>query len=111
MNPWVWVAAGGIFEATWAVTLNMSDCFTNIPWAVLTIAISFVSIFFLYRGLHLGAPVGGAYAVWTGCGTVCSTLFGLILFGQTMALVGWIFLAILVGGVLLMQTAEGSSES
>ena len=108
MSPWVWIATGGVFEALWAVTLNMSDGFNDLFWGVVTIAITFVSMAFLYKGLHMGAPVGGAYAVWTGCGTVFSTAFGLMIFGQTLPLVGWLFLAILIGGVLLMQSAEGS---
>ena len=110
MNYWIWIALGGIFEATWAVTLDLSDCFNDLWWGALTIGITFVSIGFLYKGLHMGAPVGGAYAVWTGCGTVFSTAFGLILFGQTLPVIGWIFLAILIGGVLLMQTAEGGDD-
>lgn len=110
MSPWVWITLGGLFEAAWAVTLDMSDGFNDLFWGVVTIAVTFVSISFLYKGLHEGAPVGGAYAVWTGCGTVCSTAFGLILFGETLSLTGWVFLAILVGGVLLMQSSEGEKE-
>lgn len=69
MNPWVWIVIGGVFEAVWAVTLDMSDGFRRIGWAALTVALTLVSMWFLNRGMAEGVPAGGGYAVWTGCGT------------------------------------------
>ena len=108
MNPWIWIALGGLFEASWAVTLNMSDCFTDPLWTMATIIINFVSISFLYKGLREGTPVGGSYAVWTGCGLMCSVFFGIVLFGDMIPPLSWVFLALLIIGVLMMQGSEGS---
>lgn len=110
MNPWGWVAAGGIFEAAWAVTLSMSNGFSDLPWTVVTILITLVSMWFLNKGLKEGVPVGAAYAVWTGCGAVCSVAAGFLLFGETLPLAGWFFLALLIAGVVLMQTGEGQAD-
>ena len=111
MNPWIWVAAGGLFEALWAVTLNLSEGFTVWDWTLLTIIINFVSISFLYKGLREKVPVGGAYAVWTGSGSLFSVFFGVVIFDDMLPLTGWIFFAILIAGVLLMQGSEGDSSA
>jgi quaternary ammonium compound-resistance protein SugE len=34
-------------------------------------------------------PLGTAYAIWTGVGAVGTVIAGIILFGESMALVGW----------------------
>lgn len=109
MNPWIWIVAGGVFEAMWAVTLNLSDGFAVLSWTAVTIAITLVSMWFLNRGLAEGVPVGAGYAVWTGCGTVFSVIAGLLL-GQTMSPAAWVFLAVILAGVLLMQTAEKKAQ-
>ncbi|MGI6009687.1 MAG: DMT family transporter [Methanomethylophilus sp.] len=106
MNPWIYVAAGGIFEAIWAVTMNMSDGFTDPVWVIVTLAVCMVSVWFLNHGFRAGLPVGSCYATWTGCGTVLSTVFGILFFGQVPSLLGFLFLAVLVGGILLLQSAS-----
>lgn len=110
MSPWLWIAAGGVFEACWAVTLNLSDGFSDPFWAVVTIGITLVSMWFLNKGLREGVPVGAGYAVWTGCGAMCSVVAGILLFGETLSPAGWFFLALLIAGVVLMQTAEGQAD-
>jgi len=110
MNPWIWVAVGGIFEAGWAVTLNMSNGFADPFWTVVTVAITLVSMWFLNKGLKEGVPVGGGYAVWTGCGAVCSVAAGILLFGETLPPTGWFFLALLIAGVVLMQTDGNQAD-
>ncbi len=109
MNPWIWIVIGGVFEAMWAVTLNLSDGFAVLSWAAVTIAITLVSVWFLNRGLAEGVPVGAGYAVWTGCGTVFSVAAGLMM-GQTMRPEGWLFLLVILAGVLLMQMADRKAQ-
>lgn len=106
-NPWLLIAVGGLFEAVWATTMNESAGFTDPFWTAVTYSINLLSVWFLYRGLKTGMPMGGAYAVWAGCGTVVSTAFGYLFYGQALAPLEFLFLAVLVAGILLLQYAEG----
>lgn len=65
----------GLFEIGWAIGLKYTDGFSKPLPTVLTVASMIVSLTLL--GLALKAlPVGTAYAVWTGIGTVGTALLG-----------------------------------
>ena len=85
INPWIMIFVGGLFEAVWATTMNMSDGFTDLFWTPVTFGISLISVWFLYQGFRMGLPVGSSYAAWTGCGTVLSTVFGLVFYDQLLS--------------------------
>lgn len=110
MNPWIYLVIGGFFEMGWASTMGLSDGFTDPFWTGVTFIINLVSIYFLNLGIKSGIPLGACYAVWTGCGTVLSTIAGIILFGEVMSGLEVFFLAVLVGGLLLIQYADGKDE-
>lgn len=106
INPWAMIFLGGIFEAVWATTMNESDGFTDLFWTPVTFGISLVSVWFLYQGLRAGLPTGSAYAAWTGCGTVLSTVSGIVIYGQMLSALQALFLALLIGGILLLQFVD-----
>lgn len=110
MNPWIFIFVGGVFEMIWATTMGMSDGFTDIFWTVTTFLISLVSVYFLNMGMKRGLPVGASYAVWTGCGTVLSTISGWLVYGEVMSGLEVLFLAILIGGILLLQYFDGKEK-
>ena len=55
-------------------------------------------------------PIGMCYAVWAGCGTVMSAIVGWIVFSQGLTLTEIFFLAMLIGGIVLLQLQEGSGQ-
>jgi small multidrug resistance pump len=48
-------------------------------------------------------PVGLAYAIWSGAGIVLVSLAGWVLFGQKIDLAGWIGIALILAGVLVLN--------
>lgn len=110
MNPWINVVIGGFFEMVWATAMMKSDGFTVIPWTLVTLVFCLVSVYFLYQGMKY-LPAGGCYAVWTGCGTVLSTISGVILFGDFMSGIEVFFLAVLIGGILLLQYFDSGTKN
>jgi quaternary ammonium compound-resistance protein SugE len=79
--PWIYLGIAGLFEIGWAIGLKYTDGFSRPLASVLTIASMIVS--FVLLGLALKSlPVGTAYGVWTGIGTVGTALFGIYLFGE-----------------------------
>jgi quaternary ammonium compound-resistance protein SugE len=66
---WLFLLVAGLCEVAWAIGLKYTDGFARLLPTIGTVAAMAASIGFL--GLALKSlPVGTAYAVWTGIGTV-----------------------------------------
>ncbi len=96
---WAYIFIGGIFETAWATAMNLSHTFTDLFWSIMTILLIPVSIIFLYKALDGGLPAGTSYAVWVGIGAIGAVIVSIIQ-GDVPNLMGFIFLAILIGGVI-----------
>jgi quaternary ammonium compound-resistance protein SugE len=78
---WILLALAGLFEIGWAIGLKYTDGFTRPLPTAATVASMIVSIVLL--GLALKTlPVGTAYAVWTGIGTIGTAILGVWLLGE-----------------------------
>jgi quaternary ammonium compound-resistance protein SugE len=89
----------GLFEVGWAIGLKYTDGFTRILPTVLTVASMVVSLWLL--GLALKSlPVGTAYAVWTGIGTVGTALLGIWLLGEPATVARLACIGLIVTGIL-----------
>ncbi|ARN23033.1 quaternary ammonium compound efflux SMR transporter SugE [Piscinibacter gummiphilus] len=95
---WILLVIAGLFEVGWAIGLKYTDGFTKPLPTVLTVGAMVASVGLL--GLAMKElPVGTAYAVWTGIGTVGTVLLGVWLLGDSaspmrLACVGLIMLGI-----------------
>ena len=70
-----------LFEIGWAVGLKYTDGFTRL-WPTLgTVAAMVVSMGLLGVAMK-SLPVGTAYAVWVGIGTVGTAILGIVLFSE-----------------------------
>ena len=78
---WTYLFFAGLFEIGWAIGLKYTDGFTRLTPTLLTVASMVVSLGLL--GLALKTlPVGTAYAIWTGIGTVGTAILGIYLLGE-----------------------------
>lgn len=96
---WLLLVVAGIFEICWAVGMKYSHGFTRpLPalFTVVTMLLSFGGLMLAVRGL----PLGTAYAVWTGIGTVGSVAAGIVLFGESASPVRLFCLALVVCGIV-----------
>jgi quaternary ammonium compound-resistance protein SugE len=101
---WVYLFFAGIFEIGWAIGLKYTNGFTRIVPTVLTLASMIVSLGLL--GLALKAlPVGTAYAVWTGIGTVGTALLGIYLLGEPATAVRLACISLIVAGIIGLKLA------
>ena len=78
---WLYLIAAGIFEVCWAVGLKYSQGFTKPLATFATITCMLISFYLLSLALKF-LPLGTAYAVWTGIGTLGTVLLGIILFQE-----------------------------
>ncbi|MBN9306460.1 MAG: QacE family quaternary ammonium compound efflux SMR transporter [Devosia sp. 67-54] len=78
---WVYLAVAGLFEIVWAIALKYADGFTRLWPSAAAIVGMIVSVVLLELSLRT-LPVGTAYAVWTGIGTVGAAILGMLLFHE-----------------------------
>lgn len=103
---WTILFLAGIFEIFWAVGLKYSDGFTKLFPTIFTIVTMIISFYLLSLALK-ALPIGTAYAVWVGIGTVGTVIAGIMLFGESMTLIRVIsILFILIGIVGLKSTTN-----
>jgi quaternary ammonium compound-resistance protein SugE len=83
---WLILVLAGLCEIVWAVGLKYTDGFTRIVPAAITVAAMVASIWLLAIAMRT-LPLGTAYAVWVGIGTIGAFIAGVILFGEST---GWL---------------------
>lgn len=95
---WLYLLIAGIFEVTWAVGLKFSHGFTNLTFSILTIITMIASFYFLSLALK-SIPLGTAYAVWTGIGTIGTVILGIILFKEPFCALRLACIILIVTGI------------
>lgn len=96
---WVILAVAGLLEIGWAIGLKYTDGFTRPGPTVATVAAMVASMVLLGLAMRT-LPVGTAYAVWTGIGTVGTVLLGMFLFGESAQPIRLLFIAMIIGGIV-----------
>lgn len=96
---WFILVLAGLFEVAWAVGLKQTQGFTR-PWPT-AITISCIVISMGLLGVAVRTlPIGTAYAVWTGIGTIGTALIGIVVLGESASLPRVACLCLIVGGIL-----------
>ncbi|MBB3263842.1 quaternary ammonium compound-resistance protein SugE [Azospirillum sp. OGB3] len=96
---WVILFFAGLFEIGWAVGLKQTEGFTRPIPTALTVASMVISLALLGMALK-SLPLGTAYAVWTGIGTVGTVLLGILLYGESADILRLGCIALIVAGIL-----------
>ena len=105
--PWIYLAIAITGEVIATSALKATDGFTRLGPSVVTVAGYVIAFYFLALTLKT-IPVGVAYAIWAGAGIVIISIIGLVLFGQTLDLPAIIGIALIVAGVVVINTLSDS---
>lgn len=95
---WAYLVIAGLFEVAWAIAMKYSAGFTRPIPSVLTVLLAIVSMVLLSLSLRT-LPVGLAYGVWTGIGTVGVALLGILLFGEPATAARLFCMGLIIAGV------------
>lgn len=96
---WVYLFIAGLFEVIWAVGLKYTDGFTRL-WPTLgTLAAMGVSLGLLGLALR-SLPLGTAYAIWTGIGTVGTVIIGVMIFQESTDVLRLACIGLIVAGII-----------
>ena len=102
--PWTLLTLAGLFEVGWAIGLKYTDGFSKPLPTALTVVAMIVSISLLGLAMkHL--PVGTAYAVWTGIGTVGTVFLGIVLLGDAVSPLRLLCLGSIIAGIAGLKIA------
>lgn len=101
---WMLLVLAGLLEVGWAVGLKYTQGFTRPVPTVLTVLCIVVSMTLL--GLSVRTlPLGTAYAVWTGIGTVGTALLGIVLFREPATAMRLVCIGLIVAGIVGLKLA------
>ncbi len=96
---WFTLVLAGLLEIGWAIGLKYTEGFTRLWPSVFTISAIVLSLGLLGIAVKT-LPVGTAYAVWMGIGTVGTVIVGIVFLGESasplrLASVGLILLGVI----------------
>lgn len=104
---WVLLVIAGILEAGWAVGLKYTHGFTKLFPTTMTL-IAIVASMYLLAVAARTLPIGTAYAVWVGIGTVGAALLGMLLLDEPANPGRLFFLGLLIVSIIgLKATSPG----
>lgn len=96
---WLYLFVAGLFEVGWAIGLKYTQGFTRLVPTLFTAVSMVVSLGLL--GLALKSlPVGTAYAVWTGIGTIGTAILGIALLGEPANALRLACIGLIVAGIV-----------
>ena len=96
---WILLVVAGIFEIGWAIGLKYTEGFTRLWASVATIAAMAISMGLLGIALRT-LPIGTAYAVWTGIGTVGGVLLGILVLGEPATVTRLLCVGLILAGIV-----------
>jgi quaternary ammonium compound-resistance protein SugE len=96
---WIVLTLAGLFEIGWAVGLKYTAGFTRL-WPTLWTAASMVVSVVLLGVAMNSLPLGTAYAVWTGIGTIGTAILGILLLGESAGALRLACIALIASGIV-----------
>ena len=95
---WLILFFAGLLETVWAVGLKYTEGFSRL-WPSFITLVAMAGSFWLLSVAMKTLPLGTAYAVWSGIGTVGAVLVGIVLFGESIAFMRLLSVALIVAGI------------
>lgn len=107
---WLVLFLAGLLEIGWAVGLKYTAGFTR-PWPTVATAVTLIASMSLLGVALRTLPLGTAYAVWTGIGSVGTAVLGIVLFREPATALRLLCIALIVAGIVGLKLASGSGAS
>jgi len=102
---WLILIVAGILEIGWAVGLKYSEGFTRLWPSVATIISMIASMGLLGLAVRT-LPLGTAYAVWTGIGTLGTAALGVVLFREPATALRMASILLIVAGIVGVKVSS-----
>lgn len=96
---WIYLIIAGLLEVCWAIGLKYTDGFTRLGPSIFTLSTLALSMLLLAKAAQ-SLPIGTAYSVWVGIGSLGAALLGIVLFKEPATFARLGFLALLVISII-----------
>jgi small multidrug resistance pump len=96
-------------EIVGTTSLKYSEGFTR-PGPSALVVVGYAAAFYLMSLSLKQIPLGTAYAIWSGVGTAGTALIGLWLWNETFDLPRLAGIALIIGGVVVLNMFGGSAH-
>lgn len=96
---WLILFIAGLFEVVWAVGIKYTESWTRLWPAVITVTAMIASFYLLSLALK-NIPIGTAYAVWTGIGTIGTVLYGILFFKEPTDILRIVCILLIISGII-----------
>lgn len=104
---WIYLAIAGLLEIAWAIGLKYTEGWTRLVPSLITGALMIASFYFLSLAVRT-LPIGTAYAVWTGIGTVGAAILGMVLFDEPRDIVRVLCIGLIIAGIAGLKITSAS---
>ena len=98
---WIFLLIAGGLEVAWAVGLKRLGIDFSLSLGALTLLAMVGSLVTLYLAMAR-LPLGIAYPIWTGIGSVGSVVVGVLLFHQVLTVSTVVGVSLLVLGMIIL---------
>jgi quaternary ammonium compound-resistance protein SugE len=102
---WFYLFIAGLFEIAWAIGLKYTEGWSRLLPSIVTGVLMIASFYFLSLAVRT-LPIGTAYAVWTGIGTVGAAVLGMVLFDEPRDIVRVLCILLIIGGIAGLKIAS-----
>lgn len=106
---WIVLFVAGLFEIGWAVGLKYTEGFTRL-WPTVGSAVSMIVSLGLLGVALRTLPLGTAYAIWTGVGTIGTVLLGIALFGESAGALRLACVGLILAGIVGLKLVPAGEE-
>lgn len=107
-SHWWFLCAAIVAEVIATSSLKASQGFTQLGASAIVVAGYVVSFYCLSQSLQ-SIPIGVAYAIWSGAGLVLIGIAAWWFYGQVPDLPGFIGMALIGAGVVVLKLFSGST--
>ncbi|HQW67231.1 MAG TPA: quaternary ammonium compound efflux SMR transporter SugE [Gemmatimonadales bacterium] len=108
---WFALFVAGLFEIAWAVGLKYTEGLTRL-WPTVGTGLALLASMGLLALALRTLPLGTAYAVWTGIGTIGTAILGIVLFKEPATAIRLACIAMILAGIIglkLVSTPTATS--
>ncbi|MFZ5951777.1 MAG: DMT family transporter [Candidatus Rifleibacteriota bacterium] len=96
---WALLFLAGLFETLWAIGLKHCDGLNRPGWIMFTLATMVLSLGLLAIALKT-LPVGTAYPVWVGIGSIGAVILGILVFHEPVTMGRILSIVLVITGII-----------
>ena len=109
MPPYVYLISAIIVEVAATSALKAADGFKNF-WPSVIVVIGYLLSFYLLSVTLRFIPVGIAYAIWSGLGTVAIACIGWVIYGQRLDAYAIAGITCICVGVVMLNLLSSTTQ-